>query len=367
MEDIVHQVQIMFKENSFWAWVALAGVAAVMATIVKLVLTLIAASLRKLAERTASPWDDLGVDLIRRFKTWILFVVLFFVLTRTLNQPEGVRRALLILMVVAVIFQVASWGLHAIRTWQDIVLTKRTAEDPSSSAALGLLSTAIQGVFLIVLVLIGLSNLGVDVTALVAGLGVGGIAVALAAQNVLGDLLASLSIVLDKPFVIGDMIVAGQHRGTVEHIGIKTTRLRSISGEELVVSNKDLLESRVENYKRMSTRRVVHKLGVVYSTPADVLEQIPVWIRAIIESEPKVLFERCHFSAFGASSLDFEVVFHIQDADYLSYMDNQQIVLMGIFRKFADEGVEFAFPTQSLYVEKLPAVLPTESPTTARS
>ena len=163
--------------------------------------------------------------------------------------------------------QVAIWGFYVIKNWRQIYLDQRVKKDPSSSAALGLLFTAVQVTFLIVLVLIGLSNLGVDITALLAGLGVGGIAVALAAQNILGDLLASLSIVLDKPFVVGDFIVAGSEKGTVEHIGIKTTRLRSLSGEELIFSNKDLLESRVQNFKRMWVRRVVQSFVVVYSTP----------------------------------------------------------------------------------------------------
>jgi small-conductance mechanosensitive channel len=209
-------------------------------------------------------------------------------------------------------------------------------------------------VFLVVVVLIGLSNLGVDITALIAGLGVGGIAVALAAQNVLGDLLASLSIVLDKPFVIGDFIVAGDYKGTVENIGIKTTRLRSLSGEEIVLSNKDLLESRIQNFKRMWRRRVVLKVGVIYSTTAEVLEKIPVWMKAIVTSEAKLDFDRCHFSGFGASSLDFEMVFFVNDSDYNLYMDIQQRVMLSIFKKFNEEKVEFAFPTQSLFIEKLP-------------
>lgn len=245
-------------------------------------------------------------------------------------------------------------GAASLRNWKKSVLNKKIEHDPSSAAALGLFYTATQAVFIVVLILIGLSNLGINISALLAGLGVGGIAVALAAQNVLGDLLASLSIVLDKPFVVGDFIIAGTEMGTVEQIGIKTTRLRSLSGEEVVLSNKDLLESRIRNYKRMWQRRVVQKFRVIYSTPAPVLEQIPGWVKEIIGRYDKLRFDRCHFANYGASSLDFEFVFFVLDSDYNVFMDFQQKVLLDIFRKFAENGVEFAFPTQSIYVEKLP-------------
>jgi small-conductance mechanosensitive channel len=248
------------------------------------------------------------------------------------------------------------WGQYLMQVWKHQVLEKRVAENPSSSAALGLLYRFMQGGFITLVILLGLSNVGVDIRALLAGLGVGGIAVALAAQNILGDLLASLSIVLDKPFVVGDFIVSGEVRGTIESIGIKTTRLRSISGEQIVISNKDLLESRVQNFKRMWERRVVKRLGFVYATPPNTLAQIPTWIREIISREEKLRFERCHFVDYGASSLDFELVFYVTDPDYKLYMDIQQRILLDILSKLNNEKVEFAFPTQSLLIEKVPTI-----------
>jgi small-conductance mechanosensitive channel len=167
-------------------------------------------------------------------------------------------------------------------------------------------------------------------------------------------LLASLSIVFDKPFVIGDLIYVGNEKGTVEHIGIKTTRVRSLSGEELIFSNKDLLESRIQNFKRMSERRGVLNIGVTYSTPADKLEMIPIWIRAIVENINNLRFERCHFSNYGNSSLDFEIVFWVMDPEFQIYMDLKQALLIGIFKKFQLENIEFAYPTQTLIVEKFP-------------
>lgn len=196
--------------------------------------------------------------------------------------------------------------------------------------------------------LIALQNLGVNVTSLIAGLGIGGIAVALAVQNILSDLFASLTIALDKPFVVGDFIIVGSEMGTVEYVGLKTTRVRSLSGEQLIFGNADLLSSRIRNYKRMAERRVVFSFGVVYSTTPEKLEQINAIVRAAIQSHPHLRFDRCHFHRFGASSLDFEVVYYINSPDYNAHMDAQQAVHLAIARAFRSEGVEFAFPTQTL-------------------
>jgi small-conductance mechanosensitive channel len=198
--------------------------------------------------------------------------------------------------------------------------------------------------------LVLLDNLGVDITALVAGLGVGGIAVALAAQNILGDLFASLSIVLDKPFVVGDFIAIGEFLGSVEHVGLKTTRLRSLSGEQVVFSNADLLGSRVRNYGRMFERRVLFSLGVTYQTPPDKMRRIPVMIREIVESQDRVRFDRAHFQGFGDFALLFEVVYYVLSREYNVHMDIQQSINMTLLERFAAEGIEFAYPTQTVFV-----------------
>ncbi len=213
----------------------------------------------------------------------------------------------------------------------------------------GLRWLVILGAYAVV-VLLALQNLGIDVTAMVAGLGIGGVAIALAVQNILGDLFASLTIALDKPFVAGDFIVVGNEMGAVENVGLKTTRVRSLSGEQLVFANSDLLTSRVRNYKRMSERRVVFSFGVVYSTPPDVLEQIPALVRAVIRGAGNLRFDRCHFFRFGDSSLDFETVYFILSPDYNAHMDAQQRVLLSIARAFRERGIDFAFPTRTIYV-----------------
>jgi small-conductance mechanosensitive channel len=185
----------------------------------------------------------------------------------------------------------------------------------------------------------------------VAGLGIGGIAVALAIQNILGDLFASLSIALDKPFVIGDFIIVDQLLGTVEHIGLKTTRIRSLSGEQIVFSNADLLNSRIRNYKRMYERRVVFSIGVTYQTPYEKLASIGTTLKEIIESQPDVRFDRAHFREYADSSLNYEVVYYVKSPDYNRYMDIQQAINLEIYRRFQDGGIEFAYPTRTLYLQ----------------
>ena len=195
-----------------------------------------------------------------------------------------------------------------------------------------------------------LDNLGYNVTALIAGLGVGGVAVALAVQNILGDLFASLSILFDKPFVVGDFLIVDEHMGSVEHVGLKTTRVRSLSGEQLIFSNSDLLKSRLRNYGRMYERRVAFQTGVTYETPREKLKLIPGIMRAAIEAQQKTRFDRSHFAAYGDFSLNFETVYYVLGPDYNLYMDIQQAINLQIHEQFEAAGIEFAYPTQVLHL-----------------
>jgi len=186
----------------------------------------------------------------------------------------------------------------------------------------------------------------------VAGLGVGGIAVALALQNILGDVFASMSILLDKPFVTGDFITVDELMGTVEHVGLKTTRLRSLSGEQLVFANSDLLKSRIRNYQRMEERRVAFAVRLAYPTPAEKLAAIPAIVREIIDAQELARFGRSHFKSFGTFSLDFENVYYVKSPDYDTYMDVQQAINLAICRRFQEEGIEFAHPAQTAIVDE---------------
>jgi small-conductance mechanosensitive channel len=207
-----------------------------------------------------------------------------------------------------------------------------------------------------VIMLLSLENIGINITTLIASLGVGGIAIGLALQRVMGDLISSLAIVLDKPFIPGDYIALDTFSGTVERIGLKTTRIRSLTGEELVISNADLIQGRIQNYRTMMERRIVMGFGVTYDTTADTLEKIPKMVKTIIASFPNVRFDRAHFKTLAASSLDFEVVYYMLTPNYVEFMDVQQAINLTLIRQFAKEQIEFAFPSQTLYIPALETV-----------
>jgi small-conductance mechanosensitive channel len=207
----------------------------------------------------------------------------------------------------------------------------------------------------VVVLLMILDNLGVNITTLVASLGIGGIAVALAVQNILGDLFASLSIVLDKPFVLGDFIIVDKYLGSVEYVGLKTTRLRSLGGEQLVFSNADLLKSRLQNMTRMTRRRAVFSVAVTYATPTATLRAIPPMLTELVKSQENATFDRAHFSGVGPSSMNFEVVYWVESADYNKFMDIQQEIYLQMLDRLAEMKVELALPTQTLQVRGLEA------------
>ena len=207
------------------------------------------------------------------------------------------------------------------------------------------LTFVLRAVLFATAALLVLDNIpGVKITTLITSLGIGGIAVAMALQNILGDIFASLSILFDKPFVIGDFIIVDTRMGTVEYIGLKTTRIRSLSGEQLVFANGDLLKSRIRNYKRMAERRVV------YQTDYDILKEIPGLIRRIIEDQDLVRFDRTHFQSYGEFALTFEAVYYVLSPDYNVYMDIQQAINLEIFRQFENRDIHFAYPTQTVYL-----------------
>ncbi len=303
-----------------------------------------------LAQRTTNLWDDLLVLLIRRTRTITLAAVALWPAMGPLSLPPAAIQGARIFSVLVGALQLAAWGNLLITSILDAKVARLRQDDPSSATSLTGLTILVRGVLWVVLLLLVLDNLGVNISALVAGLGIGGVAIALATQNILGDLFASLSIVLDKPFVVGDFIVVGDMMGTVERIGLKTTRLRSLSGEQLAFSNADLLGSRIRNFKRMSERRVLFTVGVTYQTAADVLGRIGMILRTVVSAEDGVRFDRAHLRSFDDSAITFEVVYYVLDADYNRYMDVQQKINLAIYRRFEADGIEFAYPTQTVYL-----------------
>jgi small-conductance mechanosensitive channel len=303
-----------------------------------------------LAQRTHNGIDDLFARSLRQTKTLFVLAAALWLGSRALELSESADRRIDLLLIIAALTQGAFWATGVASSLIQQYHDRQLEVDPGGTTAVGAIFFIARAIIWSVVTLLILDNLDIDVTALVAGLGIGGIAVALALQNVLSDLFASLSIVLDKPFVVGDFVAVGEFLGTVEYVGLKTTRLRSLSGEQIVFSNSDLLGSRLRNYRRMRERRAVFQIGVTYATSAAKLRTIPSIIRTIIEAQHKTRFDRSHFRAYGAFSLDFESVYFVLDPDYNAFMDVQQAINLELFSRFEAEGIEFAFPTQTLFL-----------------
>lgn len=334
------------------SWILAGAIFLVTLTAVYLVRGIIVWRVAKLAERTSTVWDDAAVDALRQTRAWFVLALAAFCASLVLVPSER-REILETAMVLVLLLQAALWGNVLIRSAADRLVARRATQDPAAAMTVSALAMIGKLVLLVLILLLALENMGIDVTALIAGLGVGGIAVALAVQNILGDLLASLSIVFDKPFVPGDFVIVGDQMGTVRHIGMKTTRLESLSGEQLIFSNNDLLQSRIRNFKRMQERRVVFAVGVTYDTPRAILRKIPVALRESVEAQQDVRFDRAHFKDFGDFSLNYEIVYYVLSPDFALYMDVQQAINLAIHERFEQLGVEFAFPTQTLYVQKI--------------
>jgi small-conductance mechanosensitive channel len=305
---------------------------------------------------------ELAVELVSRTQKIFLVVVSVFVGLQFLHLPPRGRELIDSTVTLVSFWQLGVWGSVAVSWWLERSRRGQRGDDRAAASSLAVVAFIAKAVVWVMVALMALENLGVNITTLVAGLGVGGVAVALALQNILGDLFASLSITFDQPFFVGDSVAVDAFSGTVEHIGIKSTRLQSISGEEIVISNADLLKSRLRNYGRMVERRVLFTVGVTYETPMEILEQIPAIIRGIIEAVPDTRFGRSHFSAHGAVSLDFETVYYVLNADYTRHMDIQQEIHLKLHREFTRLGVEFAYPTQRLIMERAIAARPEAAP-----
>ncbi len=341
----------VYLGNTLQNWLVALCIMVVAFAVLKIIHRVAISRLSKLAATTDTQIDDLLVSMLKQTKFLILLVASAYMASYALTLKPSIMALWQKAVVLILILQGGLWASAGISFALGRTLQKRMDQDASSATTISLLGFVARLILWVIVLLLILDNLGVNITGLIAGLGIGGIAVALAVQNILGDLLASLSIVLDKPFVIGDTIVVDKLTGTIEHIGLKTTRLRSIDGEELIFSNNDLLKSRIHNYKRMQERRVVFNLGITYQTPLEKLTSVNEMVRTIIESQPQVRFDRVHFKEYGDSSLNYEVVYFVTNPDYKMYMDVQQAINLDIFRRFQEEGIEFAYPTRTVYLQ----------------
>ncbi|MGB5216922.1 MAG: mechanosensitive ion channel family protein [Smithella sp.] len=344
-------LQRVYIGNTLQSWLIAACILIVVFTVLKIILRVAIHKLTKLAAATENQIDDLLVETLKKTKFFVLLVASAYLASYAITLKPSIAVLWQKAVILILILQLGLWTSAGISFWLGRTIRKRMDQDTSSVTTITFLGFVARLLLWIIVLLLILDNLGVNITGLVAGLGIGGIAVALALQNILGDLFASLSIVLDKPFVIGDFVVVDSLSGTIEHIGLKTTRIRSLSGEQLIFSNNDLLKSRVHNYKRMSERRIVFSFGVVYQTPMEKLKAIKEIVSDIIKKEKNARLDRVHFKEYGDSSLNFEVVYFVNDPDYNIYMDVQEAINLEIFRRFLEEGIEFAYPTRTIFIQ----------------
>jgi small-conductance mechanosensitive channel len=289
--------------------------------------------------------------LIGNTKQFLFFAVALNAASESLNLPEPIQHGVSKTVMGFILIQVGLWAGRTVRFYLEMKELERGA-DRVFAGSLDIIGFVARVLIWSLLILVALDNFGVNITALLAGLGVGGVAVALALQNVLGDLFASLSIALDKPFVIGDSLTIDTFVGKVEHIGVKTTRLRSESGEQIILSNADILKSRVRNFGRLSEQRILATIRLTYDTPAEKLKAIPKLLESIVREHAQARFERCHLKTLSESSFQFELSYFVQQPSLNPLLDLQQAVNFRIIDELRRLGVEFAYPTQLVVFDR---------------
>ncbi|MDD4062510.1 MAG: mechanosensitive ion channel family protein [Candidatus Pacebacteria bacterium] len=289
-------------------------------------------------------------DIIETIKPPFFWYLSFFLSSNTLTLPQFIESGIGAILIIWITYQV----ILIIQILADSLLERLSSKesDPGTKTAIKTIGKIVKALVWLFAGLFVLSNLGVNVTSVMAGVGIGGVAIAFALQNILTDLFSSFAIFFDKPFVVGDFIVVGGQAGIVERIGIKTTRIRALQGEEIVISNKELTSERIQNFKKLTKRRIVFDFGIVYGTSNEKLTKIPEIVKGIIEEEKVAELDRVHFAKFGDSALEFEVVYYVLSAQYIDYMDTNQRILLKIKEVFEKEKIEMAFPTQTLFIKK---------------
>jgi len=309
--------------------------------------------LKKISEKTKTDIDDLLVKIIDSVGSFFYMFLSFYIAIRPLNFRDTVFRIIGYFLFFIIVYYIvkAIQSLIDYGTNKLLVLKQKEGKELDKSV-IDLLAKILKGIVWAIAIIILLQNLGYNISALVAGLGIGGIAIAFALQNILGDLFASFAIYFDKPFQTGDFIIVGKDMGTVNHVGIKSTRLQSLQGEEIIVSNKELTEARIHNYKKMEKRRIAFVFGLTYETSTEKLRRVPSIIEKLMADIELADLDRAHFKEFADFSLNFEVVYYLNSSDYNKYMDTQQEINLKIKEAFEIEGIEMAYPTQKIFINK---------------
>ena len=355
LNETVQNLLGEFSKNKFYGvqisdWILFLAAAVLLFFLLRILQRILIAHLEHKVDETEYTWDDFIHRVLK--STYVLTLLCFSLYAGSflIAMPGELRMTLTNIIAIVLLIQAGFWGNASIEQWLTKGLKSLHKSDVAAKTSAAVIKVfAILAVWAIVISLV-MANLGFNIGAIVAGLGVGGIAIAFALQKILGDVFNSVAILMDRPFEVGDFIVVGDFLGSVERIGIKTTRLRSLGGEQLIFANTDLIESRIRNYKRMAERRVVFSYGLIYQTTPDKLELAKQIVADVIKGTDKTRFDRAHFKGFGASSLDFEVVYYVLEADYNVYMDTQEKINLALCRRFEKEELSFAYPTQTLYL-----------------
>lgn len=335
--------------NSLEAYLIALGGVLLGILLVKAFKRIVLRRLGKLFAKTQTNIDDFLLENFARFVIPIIYVTIIYWGLKSLAWPIKLVSVIEVAFIVVVTF----YAIRLISTVLMMLLRssiRRQEGGEEKVKQMGGLIMIFNGIVWTIGLVFLVSNLGYDVSAVIAGLGIGGIAIALAAQNILGDLFNYFVIFFDRPFEVGDFVVIEDKNGIIEKIGIKTTRIKTLSGEQLVFANSDLTSSRIHNFKKMQRRRILFSVGVTYETSPEQLRLIPDVLKEIIQSEPSVEFDRAHFKGFGDSSLDFEIVYHINNPDYNAYMDVQQQFNFLIYERLGEMDISIAFPTRTLYL-----------------
>ncbi|HLT04479.1 MAG TPA: mechanosensitive ion channel family protein [Pseudomonas sp.] len=333
-------------DEAFWIRVAIVvAVTLVSYWLLRAVLAFATRRLQALAERSGRRMTAVAAQVLAHTSSLLLLAFSLLIGLKMVDLPARWEVMLSHGWFIALALQIARWVDVGVRLWIDSLTRDGEVRNPVTATLIGIMVRLVVWTTMLLSIL---ANLGVNITALVASLGVGGIAIALAVQTLLSDVFASMSIGIDKPFEIGDFVVFGDVAGTIEHIGLKSTRIRALSGEQVVCSNADLLGQVVHNYKRMNTRRIVFRFGIAYDTPSDKARQVGQLVKRIIDGLDDVKFDRAHLLAFDESRMTYEVVYIMQVADYNRYMDTQQEINLGLIDGLKEMGVRFAFPVRKV-------------------
>jgi len=351
-EKLIALTQMEFGGNLVHKYLIAIAAFIISFLVVKFISAIGIRHLKKFAKKTKIEWDDFIIHLISKNATWFSLVLSLYIGVSFITLTPKIQRVTLSIFVILITFVVVRMVQGLIRYWFEIKYFKENKDVGKISIMRNML-ILFNTLLWAGAVLFILDNLGFDITTVVAGLGIGGVAIALASQNILSDIFSYFTIFFDKPFEVGDFIVVNGKSGTIQHIGIKTTRITSLQGEELVFGNSDLIKSCIQNFKKLQSRRVVQTLGVAYETPQDKLKKIPDIITEVIKNKESIRFDRAHFQSFGDFSLNFEYVYYVDSASYLDFMDIQQKINFELFDSFAKEGIEFAYPTQTLFVNQV--------------